>query len=257
MKDVQSMEDARGIAIERVGISKLYLPFSIADEGDKIQNVTVKIEKFTASLDKDKKGTHMSRFMEILHEYVNKPLNYMTVDVILTKALQKLSASSAQIDISFKYFFEVTAPVSKKQSLLDIDCRFSGQKSIDRPFVFTLTVSVPVMSLCPCSKEISDYGAHNQRSTIRVEANLTGPLSIRNLVALLQQQASSAVYPLLKRADEKYVTEAAYDNPKFVEDILRDTVIDLHKIEQIEHFKVECENYESIHNHNAYASFEG
>lgn len=256
MKDVQNMGDTRGIAIQRVGISKAWLPFLVAAEKRGSQNVTALIERFTVDLPMEYKGTHMSRFIEILHEYANKPLNFSAVDELLTEALDKLAAKSAHIAISFKYFVAKEAPVSAKESLLDIDCTFIGDKRENTPLDFTMEVSVPVTSLCPCSKEISKYGAHNQRSTVKaaVKFSQENELTIEKLTTIIEEQASSSVYPILKREDEKYVTETAYENPKFVEDILRDLVLALRSLEKIDYFSIECENFESIHNHNAYAA---
>lgn len=258
MKDVQSMGDTRGIAIQSVGISKAWLPFLAAAEKGQPQNVTAMVEKFTVDLPKEYKGTHMSRFMEILHEYANKPLNFIAIDELLREALRKLAAKSAHITINFKYFIEKAAPVSKRLSLLDVDCVFSGDKIENKPLVFTMAVAVPVTSLCPCSKEISDYGAHNQRSIIKAAVKFSKPngLTIERLANIIEAQASSSVYSILKREDEKYVTEAAYENPKFVEDMLRDLVLSMRKLKEIDYFSIECENFESIHNHNAYAAHE-
>lgn len=252
------MGDTRGIAIQSVGISKAWLPFLAASEKGDPQNVTAQVAKFTVDLPKEYKGTHMSRFMEILHEYANKPLNFTAIDELLKEALRKLDAKSAHITINFKYFIEKAAPVSKRKSLLDIDCIFSGDKVENKPLEFTMAVAVPVTSLCPCSKEIADYGAHNQRSMVKAAVKFSCPngLTIEKLAESIEKQASSSVYSVLKREDEKYVTEAAYENPKFVEDILRDLVLSMRKLKGIDYFSVECENFESIHNHNAYASHE-
>ncbi|WP_432748484.1 GTP cyclohydrolase FolE2 [Pectinatus frisingensis] len=258
MKDVQNMGDTRGIAIQRVGISQAWLPFLIANKKktDKPQHVTAKVKRFTVDLPMEYKGTHMSRFMEILHEYANKPLEFSTVDNLLTESLTKLSAKSAHIAVGFKYFVKKTAPISHKKSLLDVDCSFIGDKEKDGVLSFTIVVSVPVTSLCPCSKEISKYGAHNQRSIVKVKVKSYQPnsLTIEQLVKLIENQASSSVYSILKREDEKYVTETAYENPKFVEDMLRDLVLSMRKLKDVDYFSIECENFESIHNHNAYAS---
>ncbi len=250
------MGDTRGIAIQRVGISRAWIPFLVAAQEGGSQHVTASIERFTVDLPMEYKGTHMSRFMEILHESANRPLNFLTVDELLKHVLCKLSAKSAHIAISFKYFIKKAAPISKKKSLLDVDCMFIGDKIKNEPLDFTMAVTVPVTSLCPCSKEISAYGAHNQRSRIKgaVKFSKENDITIEKMAGIIEKQASSAVYPILKREDEKFVTETAYDNPKFVEDILRDLVLALRKLDKIDYFSVECENFESIHNHNAYAS---
>ena len=193
--------------------------------------------------------------MEILTDWTAKPLSMGSVDSILTEALDKLSTNAARLHIDFKYFVEREAPVSKRKSLLDLNCFFEGEK-VNKQRIFTFGIEVPLTTLCPCSKEISDYGAHNQRSVCRVQLrfnNFNNVIDIDDLAKLIESQASSPMYSVLKREDEKYVTEAAYQNPKFVEDILRDVVTAIRKINGIKWFSVECENFESIHNHNALA----
>ena len=173
--------------------------------------------------------------------------------------MERLSAASANIEIRFKYFIEKSAPVSGKVSFLDLDCCFYGSKEEKKGFVFELGVDVPSTSLCPCSKAISLYGAHNQRGIMRARLRFREGFEciyIEDLASLMEKQASCPLYPLLKREDEKYVTEHAYENPKFVEDMLRDLVIAFRELPGLEWFSVSCENYESIHNHNAYASYE-
>lgn len=258
MIDVQNMDDKRNIAIQNVGIRKVWMPFLVAGNDGKVQSVTACIEKFTVDLPAHYRGTHMSRFVEILHNYKDVPLNFASVDRLLEDTMQRLNSKSAYLKVCFKYFMEKTAPVSEKKSLLDINCAIIGSKVKNKSLLFTLETAVPVTSLCPCSKEISDYGAHNQRSIIKTDVRYScqNKINIEYLAALIEKQASSNVYPILKREDEKYVTETAYDNPKFVEDILRDTVLTLRGLNNIDYFFVECENFESIHNHNAYASYE-
>lgn len=258
MRDVQNQVDARGIAIQHVGIRDAHLPFLIKTKDGGFQSVLARIQ-FTVELPEKYKGTHMSRFLEILTPWSQKPLAEPEMDAMLGEALTRLDAQAADVELAFKYFVEKQAPVSGRASLLDYDCRFVGRKRAGEPLDFTLGVDVPFTSLCPCSKEISDYGAHNQRSICRVRVRFAPGhdcILIEDLTSLVEAQGSSPIYPLLKRADEKYVTEAAYDNPKFVEDILRDNVLALRKLDGIAWFSVECENFESIHNHNAYASHE-
>ena len=258
MRDVQNQADARGIAIQHVGIRDAHLPFLIKTKDGGFQSVLARIQ-FTVELPEKYKGTHMSRFLEILTPWSRKPLAEPEMDAMLGEALTRLDAQAADVELAFKYFVEKQAPVSGRASLLDYDCRFVGRKRAGEPLDFTLGVDVPFTSLCPCSKEISDYGAHNQRSICRVRVRFAPGhdcILIEDLTSLVEAQGSSPIYPLLKRADEKYVTEAAYDNPKFVEDILRDNVLALRKLDGIAWFSVECENFESIHNHNAYASHE-
>ena len=252
MDDIQNQRDERGIKIQQTGITDVWLPLLIDN-----QNVQANV-RFTVSLRHDLRGTHMSRLMEILTDWTNKPLDLPAVHSILTEARDKLDTDSANIHINFKYFIECTAPVSKKKSLLDIDCVFSGELN-NNSESFTLSVQVPFTSLCPCSKAISDFGAHNQRSFCKVVLkfdNIDKIISINELTELIQSQSSSPVYSILKREDEKFVTEAAYQNAKFVEDILRDVVAAVRKICGINYFSVECINFESIHNHNAFARHE-
>lgn len=256
LQDVQNRVDKRGIAIQRVGISDVYLPLQIKQEQHS-QPVMARL-KFTVDLPMEYKGTHMSRFQEILTKWHTNPIGQAEIGNILDEAITKLSSNSAHLSMSFKYFIEKTAPVSGKKSLLDLDCKVSAVKTASKNSMpFTLAIKIPVTSLCPCSKEISAYGAHNQRSIISVKINYDGKktaINIKDIVSLIEAQASCPLYPLLKREDEKYVTEKAYENPKFVEDILRDCVLALRTLDDIHYFSVECENFESIHNHNAYAS---
>jgi GTP cyclohydrolase IB len=254
VKDVQNIADERGIAIQNVGISNVHLPFLIKTKGRSFQSVLANI-KLTVELPGAYKGTHMSRFVEILSEWSQKPVSSREMATILQETVQRLDAPSAQLDIEFKYFIEKEAPVSKLKSMLDVDCLFSARLEENHAVEFTLGVSVPFTSLCPCSKEISAYGAHNQRGIMRVQVKHEAGhfIWLEDLVSLLEAQASCPIFPLLKREDEKYVTEQAYENPKFVEDILRDLVLALRQEPGIAWFAVECENYESIHNHSAYA----
>ena len=256
--DVQKQFDTRGIAIQHVGVKDVHLPFLIKKKGGTYESVLAKI-RFTVALPEKYKGTHMSRFMEILMPWSQKPLAESEIQMMLDEAMDKLDAQESEIEISFKYFVDKEAPVSHKKSLLDYDASFIAEKQREKKMRFTLGLSVPFTSLCPCSKAISDYGAHNQRSVCRVKVRFREGkecIYIEDLASLIEAQASAPIFPLLKREDEKYVTEEAYDHPKFVEDILRDCVIALRKLDGISWFSLECENYESIHNHNACASHE-
>lgn len=254
MKDIQSQHDDRGIAIQKVGITDVHLPFLIKGKDGQHQSVLANI-RLTVDLPHEFKGTHMSRFIEVLNDWTQKPISSKEVGHILREIALRTEAQRAHIEMTFKYFIEKSAPVSGYKSVLDYDCIFLGDIRDDGNFEFILGVSVPVTSLCPCSKEISKYGAHNQRSTMRVRIKYKQDSFVwfEDLVALLESQASAPIYPLLKREDEKYVTELAYENPKFVEDVIRDTVIVFRNHPDITWFDVECINYESIHNHNAYA----
>ena len=258
MQDVQNRQDKRGIAIQKVGIKEAHLPFLIKTKEGGYQQVLARV-RFTVALPSQYKGTHMSRFLEILMPWSKKPLAETEMEAMLSEALERLEAHSAEVELSFKYFVDKVAPVSRRTSVLDFDCCFTGRKEQGKPMEFQLGVEVPFTSLCPCSKEISSYGAHNQRSVARIQLRFKDGydcIFIEDLAELVERQGSSPIYPLLKREDEKFVTEAAYENPKFVEDILRDTVLVLRDIEGLGWFSVECENYESIHNHSAYAAHE-
>ena len=258
MIDVQNRADNRGIAIQQVGVNDVHIPCLIKTKNGGFQQV-LSVVRFTVSLPMQYKGTHMSRFLEILMPWTHKPLAESEMDSMLTEAMDTLTARAATLKIDFKYFVPKTAPISGRVSYLDLDCYFLGEKKIGQPMQFTLGVNVPFTSLCPCSKEISAYGAHNQRSVCRAAVRFVDGVEciyIEDLAALVEMQGSGPIYPLLKREDEKFVTEAAYDNPKFVEDILRDTVVTLRKLPGLSWFSLECENFESIHNHNAFAKHE-
>lgn len=258
MKDVQNSADERGIAIQQVGVKEVHLPFRIRTKRGDYQQVFANI-RFTVSLPQEFKGTHMSRFLEILMPWSEKPMAEAEMEVMLQEALEHLNAESARLHMDFTYFIGKEAPVSKRYSVLDLDCFFEGSMRKGEPMEFMLGVEVPFTSLCPCSKEISSYGAHNQRSVCRVRLRYRQGcecIYIEDLAELVERQASCPLYPLLKREDERYVTEHAYEHPKFVEDILRDIVLELRRLEGLAWFSLECENFESIHHHNAYASHE-
>ena len=258
LKDIQSSADHRGIEIQKVGINDVYMPFMIKTKEGGFESVTSRI-RFTVSLPKEFKGTHMSRFVSILNKWSGQPIAETEMEKMLDEALYRLNATSAELAIGFKYFINKVAPVSGEHSVLDLDCAFVGKKSKGENFIFELGVDVPFTSLCPCSKEISDYGAHNQRSLARINVRFRDGydcIYIEDLAELVENEASCPIFPLLKREDEKFVTEKAYNNPKFVEDELRDLVLAMRKIEGLEWFSLECENFESIHNHNAYANHE-
>ena len=251
--DVQNLMDNRGIDIQKVGIKNVDVPLIIQRKGNDNQVVYAKA-KICASLDSNFKGTHMSRFMEILNEWREKELLGVDIKGCLVAIQKRLGAQSAQVKFSFKYFVEKAAPVSGQKSLMAYDCSFEGKLDADN-YKFFLGVKVPVTTLCPCSKEISDYSAHNQRAIINVLISYdeNEHVWLEDLISEIEKTASCEVYPLLKREDEKYVTEHAYDNPKFVEDVLRDIVLNFRKNEKIKYFEVEVESLESIHNHSAWA----
>lgn len=253
LRDVQNLIDKRGIEIQKVGIKNVDVPLIIQRKGRDNQ-VVYAVAQICASLDMETKGTHMSRFMEVLNEWREKELLGVDIKGCLEEIKAKLGAKSAQVKFAFKYFIEKTAPVSKQKSVMAYDCVFEGVLDKDE-YKFFLGVKVPVTTLCPCSKEISDYSAHNQRALIKVLVSYDDKhhIWLEDLISDIEKTASCEVYPILKREDEKFVTEAAYDNPKFVEDVLRDVVLMFRKNEIIKYFEVDVESIESIHNHNAWA----
>jgi len=253
LPDTQNKTDKRKIPINRVGIKNLRYPILVKDRDNKHQH-TIAMISMTVDLPMHFKGTHMSRFVEIL-EKNGKEINIESLFDILTEMQNKLHAKASHIVLEFPYFRTKTAPVSKLQSLMDYRVKFHAVKyNGDKDFI--MTVVVPVKTLCPCSKNISKYGAHNQRGDITVSVRFKGNIWIEEIIDAVEGSASCDLYALLKREDEKYVTEKAYKNPVFVEDVSRNTVMRLKKMKNIKWYSVEAENYESIHNHNAYAHIE-
>jgi GTP cyclohydrolase I len=252
LSDVQKSRDSRRIAIDKVGVKDISYPIVVMDKNRKFQHTVARINLYV-DLPHHFKGTHMSRFIEILNQY-REEVALDRMEEILGAMKQKLGASRAHLEIEFPYFIEKRAPVSGAKSLMEHTCSFRAALS-DR-FDFVLGVTVPVTSLCPCSKELSRFGAHNQRSLITVRVRYREFIWIEDLVELIEGCGSSPVYSLLKREDEKFVTEHAYEHPVFVEDMVREATQRLSALENITWFSVEAENYESIHNHSAYASIE-
>ncbi|MDK9689744.1 MULTISPECIES: GTP cyclohydrolase FolE2 [Azospira] len=251
--DVQNSEDTRRIAINKVGIRAIRHPVKIRDKGGDVRHTVASFNMYVG-LPHNFKGTHMSRFVEILNSH-EREISVESFPTMLQAMAARLEARSGHIEMSFPYFIAKTAPVSGVQSLLDYDVTLIGEIA-DGRITSTVRVVVPVTSLCPCSKEISNYGAHNQRSHVTVTARLNAFLWIEDLVQMVEAQASCELFGLLKRPDEKWVTERAYDNPKFVEDMVRDVAARLNEDPRIDHYVVESENFESIHNHSAYALIE-
>ena len=253
LQDVQNLVDNRGIEIQKVGIKNVDVPLIIQRKG-KDNQVVYATATICASLDMNYKGTHMSRFMEILNEWREKELLGVDIKGCLEAIQNKLGARAAQVKFNFKYFIEKEAPVSKQKSLMAYDCSFEGKLDGNK-YNFFLGTKVPVTTLCPCSKEISDYSAHNQRAFVEVLISYdeSEHIWLEDLISDIEKTASCEVYPLLKREDEKYVTEKAYDNPKFVEDVLRDIVLKFRNNPKIKYFEAEVESIESIHNHSAWA----
>ncbi len=253
LKDIQNLEDTRGVDIQKVGVKDVEIPLMIQRKNADDQIVRAKA-RMSVSLPKYYKGTHMSRFIEVLSEWGQKNLLGADIRVCLEDILKKLDAKTAEISLDFKYFIDKKAPVSGNICPMGYECSFEGIISEDK-YNFILGVKVPLTTLCPCSKEISDYGAHNQRAVVHVRISYpeTEMIWIEDLVELVETCGSSPVYPLLKREDEKFVTEKAYENPKFVEDVIRDAIVKLRENNHITWFEVECEAFESIHNHSAWA----
>ncbi len=254
LKDIQSTKDNRGIDIQNVGIKNVEVPLIIERKNEKEQVVSAKAT-MSVALPKEYRGTHMSRFIEILCEWGQKNLLGVDIEGCLQEVKQKLEAESARLKFEFKYFINKQAPVSKLSSPMGYDCAFEGILD-GNDYKFILEVAVPVTTLCPCSKEISEYGAHNQRTIVKARVSYNPDLIIwlEDLIDIIEQCGSCPIFPLLKREDEKYVTEQAYNNPKFVEDILRDTIGEIKKLPQVTWFEVDCEAQESIHNHSAWAN---
>ncbi|ADE10946.1 GTP cyclohydrolase FolE2 [Sideroxydans lithotrophicus] len=251
--DVQNSADTRQLAINKVGIKSIRHPVVVKDKSEGVQH-TIATFNMYVHLPHNFKGTHMSRFVQILNQH-GREISVESFEGILREMTEKLEAKSGYIEMSFPYFVNKTAPISEVQSLLDYDVTFIGE-IVDGNYRFNMKVQIPVTSLCPCSKEISERGAHNQRSHVTITVRTRRSVWIEEVVRFAEEQASSELYGLLKRPDEKFVTERAYDNPKFVEDMVRDVAAVLNADERIEAYIVESENFESIHNHSAYALIE-
>jgi len=242
LPDTQALPDMRATPIQKVGIKGLRYPVALRTSAGEVQHTIAEFAMYVG-LAHDVKGTHMSRFVEIL-EAMSGPLDIRGLHLLHAQMLERLGAETGRIEISFPYFIRKSAPVSGVSSLLDYQARLTAEtKSVRRTRV-TLALTAPVTSLCPCSKKISDYGAHNQRSHITINADIVGEMTLEELAQV-------------KRPDEKWVTERAYDNPKFVEDLVRDIALRMKRDPRVGHFNVSSENFESIHNHSAYAEVEG
>ncbi|MGH8286038.1 MAG: GTP cyclohydrolase FolE2 [Steroidobacteraceae bacterium] len=250
LPDVQARVDHRDLRIDAAGIKSVRMPLTIRTGGTSLP--TIATVSMSVSLPAVSKGTHMSRFVELL-ESQTRPLDQQGFRALLFAMLQRLDARSGAIEMQFPFFVRKTAPVSGAQSRLDCDICWRGSVPYEGRYSFRMRVTVPATSLCPCSKEISAYGAHNQRSQISIEAELADDMAIEELIAIAERNASCEVYGLLKRADEKHVTERAYDNPKFAEDLVRDVALELNREARVRAYVVEAENFESIHNHSAFA----
>jgi GTP cyclohydrolase IB len=252
--DVQATPDSRKLAIDKVGVKAIRHPMRIQERSGAVQH-TVATFNMYVGLPHHFKGTHMSRFVEIL-EAQEREITVDTFQQMVREMVQKLEAEEGQVEMSFPYFIEKKAPVSGVKSLMDYEVSFVSQIRNNKKQCFRMKVVVPVTSLCPCSKKISERGAHNQRSHVTITAQTNEFVWIEEIVDLAEKQASCELYGLLKRPDEKHVTERAYDNPKFVEDLVRDVAAVLNLDERVDAYVVESENFESIHNHSAYALIE-
>lgn len=253
MIDIQNSVDEREIPLKKVGVRNVEYPVAVLDKKNKIQNTTATLDLFV-NLPHHFKGTHMSRFIEVFHKY-RKDISINHFTEMLEEIRNKLTAERAFGKITFPYFIEKEAPVSKSKGFIKYTCTYEAEVS-DKEKKFYLEVKVPVTTLCPCSKAISDYGAHNQRGTVTVKVLYRDFFWLEDLIEAVEKSASSPLYSVLKRQDEKYVTEHAYDTPRFVEDVVREVYIALKEFEgggKFSWFSVEAENEESIHAHNAYA----
>ncbi len=250
--DIQSQKDSRNITIDKVGIKGLKYPILLKDKFKGKQNTISQINMYV-QLPHNFKGTHMSRFVEILNEFKDN-INILSVKEILDQMRIRLDSNEAHIEIFFPYFITKAAPISRLESIMSYDCAFYGSTTKDE-YDFITSVTIPVLSLCPCSKEISKYGAHNQRSYVTIKVRSGHKMIwIEDIIEIAEQSGSSPIYSLLKREDEKYVTENSYENPVFVEDIVRNAAEMLQNDDRITWFEVSSENFESIHNHSAFAT---
>ncbi len=248
--DVQGSPDHRHLPIDQVGIKDIRHPVLVKDRSQGVQHTIANFNMYV-ELPHNFKGTHMSRFVEILNEH-NMEISVESFRDMLADVAARLEAETGHIEMGFPYFINKTAPVSGVKSLMDYQVSFLGEVE-NGEYTMTTKVVVPVTSLCPCSKEISDYGAHNQRSHVTITVRTNTFVWVEDLIDLAEKEASCELYGLLKRPDEKYVTQKAYDNPKFVEDMVRGVAARLNADQRIDAYVVESENFESIHNHSAYA----
>ena len=255
LDDTQSLPDARHLPIQRVGIKSLRYPMQFVTSAGEVQG-TVATFAMYVGLPEQVKGTHMSRFIQLLEEQ-RAPISSQSFLAMDRLMRERLDATTSYLEMAFPYFRRKAAPVSGVESLLDSDVKMIVETTAQFGTRLTIEVVAPVTSLCPCSKKISDYGAHNQRSHITIRAEGSTVLSIDSLIDIAEREASSELYGVLKRADEKFVTERAYDNPKFVEDLVRDIALACQSHDHVGEFMVASENFEAIHNHSAYAEIYG
>ncbi|MDR2945924.1 MAG: GTP cyclohydrolase FolE2 [Candidatus Adiutrix sp.] len=253
MVDVQNQPDTRRIKIDKVGVKDIRYPITVMDKSREAQNTVASVNMYV-DLPHHYKGTHMSRFIEVLSRHRNS-ISTRNIPAILLDIKERLNAASAHLELSFPYFIEKTAPVSGAVSLMEYNCTLFGRQD-DQGADLTVGVTVPITTLCPCSKEISKFGAHNQRGNVQVVVRYNKFFWMEDLIRLVEQSCSSEVFSLLKRSDEKFVTETAYENPMFVEDVVREVAVKLLADDTFTWFSIAAENFESIHNHSAYAYIE-
>jgi len=252
MNDIQNQRDHRRIEINKVGVKNIRYPITVLDKAKGFQHTVASVNMYVG-LPHRFKGTHMSRFVEVLNKYKGD-IAIKTFSKILTEVKQKLRAKTAHLEVEFPYFIEKEAPVTRSKSLMEYICRFCGSSNEEEDFY--VGIVVPINTVCPCSKEISQFGAHNQRSLVTVNLRFKKFIWIEDIIQLVEECASCDLYSILKRPDEKFVTEKAYEHPMFVEDVVREIAKRLKKDGNITWFTVESENFESIHNHSAYAYVE-
>lgn len=247
--DIQASRDERNIPIDKVGVRNIKYPIKVLDRDRNVQH-TIGTFSLTVDLPHHFKGTHMSRFLEVLNDHRDE-VSVEALPAMLKALRERLHAERAHVEVRFPYFMLKKAPVTGREGMMEYQCGFDAVANGDE--VTEILVEVPVTTLCPCSKEISDRGAHNQRGYVNVRIVAREHIWLEEIIEMIESRASCALYPVLKRPDEKYVTEHAYDNPRFVEDMVREVALAFDADDRIVRYEVEVENHESIHAHNAYA----
>jgi GTP cyclohydrolase I len=254
MIDVQNQKDDRQIPIDKVGVKNIRYPITVRDKENGFQQTVASINLYV-NLPHDHKGTHMSRFIEVLSEF-RREVTLENLNIILDELKKRLNAESAHLEITFPYFVTKKAPVTQAEGLMEYICTFKASTKRDKGRDLIVELKIPIATVCPCSKEISEHGAHNQRAEVRVSLRFKKFIWIEDIVRLVEESGSSEVYSVLKREDEKFVTEKSFENPMFVEDVVREVARKLESDPNITWFSVDSENFESIHNHSAYAYIE-
>jgi GTP cyclohydrolase I len=252
MLDIQKEKDYRGIAINKVGVKNLQYPIMVLDRKNGVQHTVASINLYV-NLQPYCRGVHMSRFIEVIHAWKSE-ISFQSVSGLLNEVKTSLGTDSSFIEIAFPFFIEKVAPVSKRSALLNYSCEIHGASLPEGRIDIVSVTSIPICSVCPCSKAISENGAHNQRGEVRISTRFKETIWFEDIISIVEKAASSDVYSILKRPDEKFITESSFNNPKFVEDIARDVALLLIDDANITWFSVSIENFESIHNHNAYAN---